>query len=76
MLIFIDKYILMRYKANVVMQLEHIDSIASRIQFQVNRGYNQNQILETIEMLKEQIEKTREMVSLEDDDFAKQFSGL
>jgi len=66
----------MRYKANVVMQLEHIDSIASRIQFQVNRGYDQNQILETIEMLKEQIEKTREMVSLEDDDFAKQFAGL
>jgi DNA-binding transcriptional regulator YiaG len=66
----------MRYKANVVTQLEHIDSIAGRIQFQVNRGYDQNQILESVEMLKEQIEKTREMVSLEDDDFAKQFAGL
>lgn len=66
----------MRYKANVVMQLEHIDAIASRIQFQVNRSYDQTQVLESIEMLKEQIEKIREMVSLEDDDFAKQFSGL
>jgi DNA-binding transcriptional regulator YiaG len=74
--IFIDKYILMKYKANVIMQLEQMDAIANRIQFQVNRGYDQTQILESIEMLKEQIEKAREMVSLEDDNFAKQFSGL
>jgi len=66
----------MKYKANIVMQLEHMESIASRMQFQVNRGYDQNQVLESIDMLKEQIEKAREMVSLEDDDFAKQFSGL
>lgn len=66
----------MKYKANVIMQLEHIDALANRMQFQVNRGYDQTQILESIEMLKEQIEKAREMVSLEDDDFAKQFSGL
>lgn len=76
MRIFIDKYIFMKYKANIVMQLEHMESIASRMQFQVNRGYDQNQVLESIDMLKEQIEKAREMVSLEDDDFAKQFSGL
>jgi glycosyltransferase involved in cell wall biosynthesis len=41
---------------------------------QVNRGVEQDTILESIEDLKEQIEKTREMVSLEQDDFAQQFA--
>ena len=34
---------------------------------------NQDQVLESIEMLKEVIESTREMVSIESDDFEQQF---
>lgn len=64
----------MRYKANIIGQLEQMNALVSRIQFQVNRGYDQEQVLESIEMIKEQIERTREMISLEDDDFAQQFN--
>ena len=63
----------MRYKNNVLDRLSQIDTIASRLQIQVNRGGTQDQVLESIEMLKEAIEVTREMVSIEADDFDQQF---
>jgi hypothetical protein len=63
----------MRYKNNVLDKLNQIDTIANRLNVQVNRGGTQNQVLESIEMLKEAIEATREMVSIESDDFAQQF---
>ena len=65
----------MRYKNNVLDKLTQLESTVTKIQFQVNRGMDQDQILESIEDLKEQIEKTREMISLEGDDFAQQFAG-
>jgi DNA-binding transcriptional regulator YiaG len=64
----------MRYKNNVLDKLTQLESTVTKIQFQVNRGMDQDQILESIEDLKEQIEKTREMISLEGDDFAQQFA--
>jgi hypothetical protein len=64
----------MKYKNNVLDKLTQIESTVTKLQFQVNRGIEQDTILESIEDLKEQIEKTREMVSLEADDFAQQFS--
>ena len=63
----------MRYKNNVLDKLNQIDTIASRLQVQVNRGGTQDQVLESIEMLKEAIENTRSMVSIEADDFDQQF---
>ena len=63
----------MRYKNNVLDKLGQIDAIANRINVQVNRGGTQDQVLESIEMLKEAIERTREMVSIEGDDFDQQF---
>jgi hypothetical protein len=63
----------MRYKNNVLEKLGQIDVIANRINVQVNRGGTQDQVLESIEMLKEVIESTREMVSIEADDFEQQF---
>jgi hypothetical protein len=63
----------MRYKNNVLDKLSQIDTIASRLQIQVNRGGTQDQVLESIEMLKEAVENTREMVSIEGDDFDQQF---
>ena len=64
----------MKYKNNVLDKLTQIESTVTKLQFQVNRGIDQDTILESIEDLKEQIEKTREMVSLEQDDFAQQFA--
>jgi hypothetical protein len=64
----------MRYKNNVLDKLTQLESTVTKIQFQVNRGMSQDSILESIEDLKEQIEKTREMISLEGDDFAQQFA--
>jgi DNA-binding transcriptional regulator YiaG len=64
----------MKYKNNVLDKLTQIESTVTKVQFQINRGVDQDTILESIEDLKEQIEKTREMVSLEQDDFAQQFA--
>ena len=64
----------MKYKNNVLDKLTQLESTITKIQFQVNRGMDQDQILESIEDLKEQVEKTREMISLEGDDFAQQFA--
>jgi len=64
----------MRYKNNVLDKLTQLEALVTKVQFQVNRGIQQDTILESVEELKEQIEKTREMVSLEQDDFAQQFA--
>jgi hypothetical protein len=58
----------MRFKNNVLDKITQVEANISKIQFQVNRGMEQDLILESIEQLKEQIEKTREIISLEPDD--------
>jgi hypothetical protein len=65
----------MRYKNNVLDKLVQTEAVANRIQIQVNRNVPQDQILESIETLKEEIEKVREMISVEPDEFAQQFRG-
>ena len=65
----------MRYKNNVLDKLTHIEATANRIQLQVNRNVEQDQILESIELLKEQIEKIRDIVALEGDNFEQQFAN-
>jgi hypothetical protein len=64
----------MKYKNNVLDKLTQLESIVTKVQFQINRGVEQDTVLESIEELKEQIEKTREIVSLEQDDFSQQFA--
>ena len=63
----------MRYKNNVLEKLGQIDTIANLLNIQVNRGGTQDQVLESIEMLKEAIESTREIISVETDEFDQQF---
>ena len=63
----------MRYKNNVLEKLGQIDVIANRLNVQVNRGGTQDQVIESIEMLKEAVENARSMVSIEADDFDQQF---
>jgi peptidoglycan hydrolase CwlO-like protein len=65
----------MKYKNNVAEKLGQLDATVNRVKFQVNRATDQDLILESIDDLKEQIEKIQEMISLEQDDFAQQFRG-
>ena len=65
----------MRYKNNVLEKLVQLESLATKLQFQVNRNVDQDQTLESVEMLKEHIEKIREVISLEHDEFAQQFAN-
>jgi DNA-binding transcriptional regulator YiaG len=64
----------MRYKNNVLDKLVQTEALISRLALQVNRNMSQEEMLNTLSLLKEQIEQTREMVSIEHDDFAQQFS--
>ena len=64
----------MRYKNNVLEKLGQTDIVANRIQIQVSRGSNQNELLSSVEALKQTIENIREMISIEPDDFDQQFS--
>lgn len=64
----------MRYKNNVLDKLVQLESLASRIQFEVGRGMDQERISETVDLLKEQVEKIREVISVEPDDFEQQFA--
>jgi hypothetical protein len=65
----------MRFKNKVLDDLNQAQNIAQRAQIQVNRGGTQQEVLDTIEQLKEHIENIKELVSVEDDEFAQQFSG-
>ena len=64
----------MKFKNNVLEKLNQLDAIVNKVKFQVNRGMDQDQILESLDKVKEQIEKINEILSLEQDDFAQQFA--
>jgi len=64
----------MKFKNNVLDKLNQLDASVNKVKFQVNRGMDQDQILESLDLVKEQIEKLNEIVSLEQDDFAQQFA--
>ena len=63
----------MRYKNTVLDKLVQLGSTISRVEIQVNRGGSQSDVNESVELLKEQIEAIREMISIEPDDFDQQF---
>ena len=64
----------MRYKNNILDKLDQAEIAVNKIQFQLNRGIDQDQIGDTIDSLKDQIEKLKEIVSLESDNFEQQFA--
>jgi len=63
----------MRYKNNVLDKLNQTDALVNRLAVQVNRNIDREEVMETLTMLKEQIESTREMISIEADEFEQQF---
>jgi hypothetical protein len=64
----------MKFKNNVLEKLNQLDAVVNKVKFQVNRGMDQDQVLESLDQVKEQIEKINEIISLEQDDFAQQFA--
>lgn len=64
----------MRYKNNVLDKLTYLEASVNKLQLQINRNVDQEQVLETIDLLKEQIEKARDIISLEGDNFEQQFA--
>jgi hypothetical protein len=64
----------MRYKNNVLDKLVQLETAVNRVNIQVNRGGTQDDVNQSIETLKEQIEQIREMISIEPDDFENQFA--
>ncbi len=63
----------MRYKNNVLDQLAQLDVSVNKVKFELNRRFDQEVIVDSLDLLKEQIEKVRDIVSLESDDFEQQF---
>jgi len=63
----------MRYKNNVLDKLQATDTAINRIKIQVNRNVSQDEILESIDSLKETLEQIREIISVEPDEFDQQF---
>jgi hypothetical protein len=63
----------MRYKNNTLDKLNQADTLLNRLTVQINRNIPREEVLETLTLLKEQIESTREMIAIEHDDFAQQF---
>ena len=64
----------MRYKNNVLDKLNQADALVNRLAVQLNRNMSREESMETLTILKEQIESTREMISIESDDFDQQFN--
>jgi hypothetical protein len=63
----------MRYKNNVLDKLSQVDALVNRLAVQLNRNMSKEESMDTLATLKEQIESTREMISIESDDFEQQF---
>ena len=63
----------MKYKNNVLDKLNQVDTLVNRLAVQLNRNMSKEESMDTLTILKEQIESTREMVSIESDDFEQQF---
>ena len=60
----------MRFKNQVIDGLTQAQNIGQKLQFQVNRGASQEEVIETVDRLKEQLEKVKELISTEHDEFS------
>jgi len=59
----------MKFKNNITDSLTQVEAMLQRIQLQVNRNVSREEIEETIDKTKVQIENIKSMVSMESDDF-------
>jgi hypothetical protein len=59
----------MRFKNQVIDGLTQAQNIGQKLQLQVNRGMSQEEVIATVDQLKEQLEKVKELISTEHDEF-------
>ena len=65
----------MRFKNNVVDRLTQVEASLQRIMVQLNRSVSREEVIETVDSIKSQIENIKELISTEDDEFAQQYRG-
>ena len=60
----------MRYKDQVLNKINQLENLNRTIDFQLSRGENIQEIMQTLSDMKEKIEDLRSTVSLEHDEFS------
>lgn len=55
-------------------KIEQAEAIITRLDVQLSRGATREQIFETLDVLKGQLDQTKSIVSLESDNFEQQFA--
>ena len=65
----------MRYKNNILEKLSKFEITISKLVIQTNRNESQDNVLESLNGLKEEVEEMRSMINNEPDDFEQQFRG-
>ena len=60
----------MRYKDQVLNKINQLENLNRTIDFQLSRGENLQEIMQTLSDMKEKIEDLRSTVSLEHDEFS------
>lgn len=65
----------MRFKDRVLDGLNQAQSINKKLNIQINRNTPKEELFETIEKMHEHLEQLKELIGVEDDEFAQQFKG-
>ena len=60
----------MRYKDQVLNKINQLENLNRTIDFQLSRGENLQEVMQTLSDMKEKIEDLRSTVSLEHDEFS------
>jgi hypothetical protein len=60
----------MRYKDQVLTKINQLENLNRTLDFQLSRGENLQEVMQTLSDMKEKIEDLRSTVSLEHDEFS------
>jgi hypothetical protein len=60
----------MRYKDQVLNKINQLENLNRTLDFQLSRGENLQEVMQTLSDIKEKIEDLRSTVSLEHDEFS------
>jgi hypothetical protein len=60
----------MRYKDQVLNKINQLENLNRTLDFQLSRGENLQEVMQTLSDMKEKIEDLRSTVSLEHDEFS------
>ena len=60
----------MRYKDQVLTKINQLENLNRTLDFQLSRGENLQEVMQTLSDMKEKIEDLRSTISLEHDEFS------